>query len=181
MTGTIALSFAAALVVALVALLLYAASRPDTMKIERSVEIHAPAASIHPLINDMQRFNTWNPYNRKDPTMKGSYRGPRAGPGAAYDFDGDKNVGKGSITILEPSAPNRVTMSLVMTAPMACNNTIDFTLSPQGPASTDVTWAMRGPCPFLGKLMGVIFNMDKMVGRDFENGLASLKTLAERR
>lgn len=181
MTGTIALFFAAALAVALVALLLYAASRPDTMQIERSVEIQAPAASIHPLINDMQRFNSWNPYNRKDPTMKGSYRGPQAGPGAAYDFDGDKNVGKGSITIIEPSAPNRVTMTLDMTAPMACHNIIDFTLAPQGATSTDVTWTMRGPCPFLGKLMGVIFNMDKMVGRDFENGLASLKTLAERR
>jgi Polyketide cyclase / dehydrase and lipid transport len=169
------------LLVAVAALLLYAATRPDTMQIQRSLEIQAPAERIRPLINDMQRFNTWNPYNQKDPTMKGTYRGPNAGPGAAYDFDGNKNVGKGSITIIEPSAPNRVTMSLVMTAPMACDNVIDFTLSPQGPGSTDVTWAMRGPCPFLGKLMGVIFNMDKMVGRDFETGLASLKAIAERR
>jgi len=169
------------LAVAVAALLLYAATRPDTLQIQRSMEIQAPAERIRSLINDMQRFNTWNPYNQKDPAMKGTYRGPNAGPGAAFDFDGNKNVGKGSITILEPSAPNRVTMSLVMTAPMACNNTIDFTLSPQGPASTDVTWAMRGPCPFLGKLMGVIFNMDKMVGRDFETGLASLKAIAERR
>jgi Polyketide cyclase / dehydrase and lipid transport len=177
MIAAIALVLAAAVV----ALLLYAATRPDTLQIQRSLEIQAPAERIRPLINDMQRFNTWNPYNQKDPAMKGTYRGPNAGPGAAYDFDGNKNVGKGSITILEPSAPNRVTMSLVMTAPMACNNTIDFTLSPQGPGSTDVTWAMRGPCPFLGKLMGVIFNMDKMVGRDFETGLASLKAIAERR
>ena len=169
------------LAVAVAALLLYAATRPDTLQIQRSMEIQAPAERIRSLINDMQRFNTWNPYNQKDPAMKGTYRGPNAGPGAAFDFDGNKNVGKGSITILEPSAPNRVTMSLVMTAPMACNNTIDFTLSPQGPASTDVTWAMRGPCPFLGKLMGVIFDMDKMVGRDFETGLASLKAIAERR
>ncbi|MBC7993004.1 MAG: SRPBCC family protein [Rhizobacter sp.] len=174
-------AIALVLAVAVVALLLYAATRPDTMQIQRSMEIQAPAERIRSLINDMQRFNTWNPYNQKDPEMKGTYRGPNAGPGAAFDFDGNKNVGKGSITIIEPSEPNRVTMSLVMTAPMACNNVIDFTLSPQGPASTDVTWAMRGPCPFLGKLMGVIFNMDKMVGRDFETGLTSLKAIAERR
>ncbi len=174
-------AIALVLAVAVAALLLYAATRPDTMQIQRSMEIQAPAERIRSLINDMQRFNTWNPYNQKDPTMKGTYRGPNAGPGAAYDFEGNKNVGKGSITIIEPAAPHRVTMSLVMTAPMACDNVIDFTLSPQGPASTDVTWAMRGPCPFLGKLMGVIFNMDKMVGRDFETGLASLKAIAERR
>lgn len=176
MTAAIALAAA----VALAALLLYAATRPDTMKIERSVRIQADADRIKPLINDMQRFNTWNPFARKDPAMKGSYRGPASGPGAAYDFDGNRNVGKGSIQIVEPTGPGRVSMTLDMTAPMACHNLIDFSLAPQG-AATDVTWTMTGPCPFLGKLMGVIFNMDKMVGRDFENGLASLKTLAEQR
>lgn len=170
---------ALAAVVALVALLLYAASRPDTMRIERSVCISAPPHKILPLINELPRFNTWNPYNQKDPAMKGSYRGPSSGPGAGFDFDGNKNVGKGSIQIVEPSGPNRVTMTLDMTAPMVCHNVIDFILDRQGSA-TEVTWAMQGPCPFLGKLMGVIFNMDKMVGRDFENGLAGLKTLAER-
>lgn len=167
------------LAAALAALLSYAASRPDTLQIERSVRIQAPPDKIKPLINDMKRFNTWNPYNQKDPAMKGSYRGPASGPGAGFDFDGNKNVGKGSIQIIPPSAPNRVTMTLDMTAPMACHNVIDFILEPEGNA-TQVTWAMRGPCPFLGKLMGVIFNMDKMVGRDFEAGLAGLKTIAER-
>jgi hypothetical protein len=166
--------------VAIAALLLYAASRPDVIRIERSVHIAAPSERIRPLIDDMQLFNTWNPYNRKDPLMKASYRGPGSGPGAAYDFDGNKNVGKGSIQITEPSGPDRVSMRLDMTAPMACHNAIDFILAPQGDTTTQVTWAMQGPCPFMGKLMGVIFNMDKMVGRDFESGLASLKTLAER-
>jgi len=173
-------AIALAAAVALAALLLYAATRPDTMKIERSVRIQANADRIKPLINDMQRFNSWNPFTRKDPAMKGNYRGPASGPGAAYDFDGNKNVGKGSIQIVEPTGPGRVSMTLDMTAPMACHNLIDFSLAPQG-AATDVTWTMTGPCPFLGKLMGVVFNMDKMVGRDFENGLASLKTLAEQR
>ena len=166
-------------ILAIAALLLFASTRPDIFRVQRSTSIRAPAQAIHPLIGDLQRFNTWNPYNRKDPNMKGSYRGPSSGPGAGFDFDGNKNVGKGSIQIVEPSGPNRVTMTLDMTAPMACHNVIDFILDRQGPA-TEVTWAMQGPCPFLGKLMGVIFNMDKMVGRDFENGLAGLKTLAER-
>jgi hypothetical protein len=175
----IAAIVAGAVVLALAALLIYAATRPDTMRIERSVEIAALPHRILPLINDLQRFNTWNPYNQKDPTMKTRYRGPSAGPGAGFDFDGNKNVGKGSIEIIEPSGPNRVRMTLDMSAPMACHNLIDFILDPQGNI-TQVTWAMQGPCPYLGKLMGVIFDMDKMVGKDFENGLAGLKTIAER-
>lgn len=177
MIAAIALVVAAAIAL----LLLYAATRPDTMRIERSVRIDAGADRIHPLINDMRHFNIWNPYNHKDPTMKASYTGPEAGPGASYAFDGNKNVGKGSIQIIEPAAPDVVRMRLDMTAPMACHNLIDFTLAPLTPHTTQVTWAMTGPCPFIGKLMGVVFNMDKMVGRDFETGLTSLKKLAEQR
>jgi hypothetical protein len=164
---------------AIAALLIHAARRPDVFRVERAVRIAAPSERIRQLINDIHLFNTWNPYNRKDPSMKTTYRGPASGPGAAFDFDGNKNVGKGSIRIVDPTGPDRVSMTLDMTAPMACHNRIDFTLAPQG-NGTQVTWAMQGPCPFMGKLMGVIFNMDKMVGRDFESGLASLKALAER-
>ena len=162
-------------------LLLYAATRPDTMRIERSLRIDAPADKIRPLINDMRHFNIWNPYNHKDPTMKASYHGPEAGPGASYEFDGNKKVGKGSIQIIEPAAPDVVRMRLDMSAPMACSNLIDFSLAPLSLHTTQVTWTMTGPSPFLGKLMGVIFNMDKMMGRDFETGLTSLKKLAEAR
>ena len=112
--------------------------------------------------------------------MKASYRGPNAGPGATFDFDGDKNVGKGSISIVPPRGPGMVSMKLDMLEPMEAHNDIDFRLVPQGDA-TEVTWAMRGASPFLGKLMGIFIDMDKMIGKDFENGLASLKTLAERR
>jgi hypothetical protein len=163
------------------ALLTYAATRPDMFRVERSVTIAAAPETIHPLINDMQRFNTWNPFNKKDPSMKGSYRGPTAGPGAAYDFEGNGNVGKGSVQIVEPTGPSRVSMKLDMTAPMEAHNRIDFTLVPQGANRTQVTWAMQGPSPFIGKVMGVIFDMDKMVGGDFDAGLASLKALAEQR
>ncbi|MBX3622811.1 MAG: SRPBCC family protein [Rhizobacter sp.] len=172
-------TIALVIVLAVGALLIYAATRPDVFRVERSATIAASPDKIQPLINDMQRFNGWNPYAKKDPAMKGTYRGPAAGPGAAFDFDGDKNVGKGSLQIVEPTGPGRVSMKLDMTAPMEAHNLIDFTLAPQA-GGTQVTWSMQGPMPFMGKLMGVIFNMDKMVGKDMESGLASLKALAEK-
>lgn len=173
------ITLAVLLVIALGTLLAYAATKPDTFRFERSVTIAASPDTIHPLINDIKRFNSWNPYNKKDPAMKTAYRGPQAGPGAAYDFEGNGNVGKGTIQIVEPSGPGTVSMRLDMTAPMNASNLIDFTLRPQGPA-TQVTWAMHGPSPFITKVMHTLFDMDKMLGRDFDAGLADLKTLAER-
>lgn len=165
------------LFIALGALLAYAATRPDTFAVQRSTVIQAPAEQVHALIHNLHRFNTWNPYNFKDPNMVLTYRGPEAGPGAAFDFKGNKEVGQGSIEITA-SAPHKVSMRLTMTSPFACLNAIDFLIEPKGQAS-QVTWAMNGPNNYLGKVMGVIFNMDRMVGRDFETGLAKLKTIAE--
>ena len=162
----------------LAALLLFAATRPDTFRVQRTVSIKAAPERLHPLINDLREFNTWNPYNKKDPSMQGSYRGPAAGPGAGFDFQGNKDVGKGSIQIVE-SAPRQVTMKLDMLEPFEGHNIVEFRLAPQGD-STAVTWAMHGPSPFLGKLIGVFMNMDRMIGRDFEAGLADLKARAER-
>jgi Polyketide cyclase / dehydrase and lipid transport len=163
---------------AIAALLLFAATRPDTFQVQRSARIQAPAAKLFGLINDMHQFNTWNPYNRKDPTMHGTYRGPSAGPGAGYDFQGNRDVGKGSLEILA-SQPDKVTMRLDMKEPMAGQNTIEFRLVSQGDA-TEVTWAMHGASPFIAKLAGIFMNMDHMIGRDFEAGLANLKAQAER-
>lgn len=166
------------LVLAIGALLIYAANRPKVMAVQRSALIQAPAEKIHPLINDLHRFNTWNPYEKKDPAIKGSYRGPASGPGAGYDFEGNKDVGKGSIQITSSAAPGQVTMELHMIEPMEGRNTIAFTLAPRGEA-TEVTWAMHGPSPFIARLAGVFFDMDRMIGRDFEAGLANLKRVAE--
>ena len=163
---------------ALAALLVFAASRPGTFRVERSTSIRAPADRIFHLINDLHQFNTWNPFDKKDPNMKGRYRGPAAGPGAGYDFEGNKDVGKGSLEIVEVSNPAKVTMRLDMIVPMTAHNIVEFTLVPNGNA-TDVTWAISGPCPYLARLVGVFFNMDAMIGRDFEAGLAALKARAE--
>lgn len=171
-------TIAIVVVLAIGALLIYAATRPNTFAVQRSTTINATPERLHPLINNLQQFNTWNPYAKKDPQMQISYRGPASGAGAAFDFKGNSNAGTGSITIID-SQPAKITMTLDMTAPLACHNTIEYTLKARG-NQTEVTWAMRGPNPFIGKLMGVIFNMDRMVGQDFETGLASLKARAER-
>jgi Polyketide cyclase / dehydrase and lipid transport len=176
MTKTLILS---AIVLAIAGVLAYAASRPDTFRVQRSASIEATAERLYPLINDMRQFNTWNPYNLKDPNVKGTYRGPASGPGAGYDFQGNKDVGKGSIQIVESSPPQTVTMKLDMIEPFEGHNTVEFTLAPNG-ATTDVTWAMHGPSPFMAKLVGVFMNMDRMIGRDFEAGLANLRAKAEK-
>jgi hypothetical protein len=164
---------------AIAALLIAAALRPDTFEVERTASIRASAAQIHPLINDMAQMNSWNPFIRKDPDIQGHYRGPAAGPGAAYDFEGNREVGSGSVEITA-STPERITMKLDMREPMEGHNIVEFRLAPRGDA-TDVTWAMHGPNTYMSKLMGLVFNMDRMIGGAFEAGLADLKALAERR
>ena len=159
------------------AVLLYAATRPDSFRIARSTTVKAPAGKLHALINDLHQFNTWNPYDRGDPQARGEYAGPGMGPGAIYHFAGGK-YGSGSLRILE-SAPTRVSMELHMREPMDARNQLQFTLQPRGDA-TDVTWSMEGPSPYVSKLIGVFMDMDRMVGSQFESGLADLKQRAER-
>jgi Polyketide cyclase / dehydrase and lipid transport len=169
------------LLLAAVALLLFVASRrPDTFRVTRTAVIKAPAARIFALIDDLQSFNTWNPWLRKDPGTKGTYSGAARGVGAAYAWQG-KKVGSGRMEITASDAQHRLTLSLEFIKPFKAHNTAEFTLQAQGDALTIVTWAMHGPSPFLSKVMGTIFNMDTMIGKDFEAGLANLKLLTEGR
>lgn len=183
MLKSIALILAATLAVAVAALLLYAATRPDTFAIQRCTVIQAPADKLFALIDDLRQYNTWNPYARKDPAMRIDYRGPATGPGAAFDFSGNQDAGKGSVEITGGQAPTRVDMHLHMIEPFEGHNEITFTLTPRGPQgqATEVTWAMHGPAPFISKLVGLFLDMDQMIGRDFEAGLAQLKARAEAR
>ena len=164
-------------VVGVVAVLAYAATRPDTFRVTRTATVQAPPEKLHALINDLRAFSTWNPFEKGDPRTRGEYRGPQAGPGATYQFGGG-SAGDGTLRILE-SAPDRVSMELHMVKPMEARNQVQFILQPRG-AATDVTWQMEGESPFLGKLIGVFMNMDRMVGGQFESGLADLKQRAER-
>lgn len=166
------------LAVVLGGVLVYAASRPDTFSVERRISIDAPPDEIFPLINDLHRFTQWSPYEQKDPSMNRNHSGAALGVGAIYAWDGDGEVGQGSMEITESSEPSRVTIQLDFVRPFKARNIVDFTLVPTGKA-TEVTWAMHGPSPYVSKVMGVFFNMDRMVGRDFESGLVKLKALAE--
>jgi len=166
------------LALAIAAVLAYAATRPDSFRVERTASIKAPPERIFPLIDSLRAGEKWSPYYRKDPAMKGTYSGPESGAGATFDFAGNKDVGSGRVSITGSSPPNRVTMRLQMFKPLAADNVVEFTLVPRG-ATTDVTWAMQGRQPYVGKVMGLVLDMDKMIGTDFATGLASLKSLVE--
>jgi uncharacterized protein YndB with AHSA1/START domain len=166
-----------AVVAAVALLLIYAARRPNSFRVERSARVKASPELVFALINDLHQFNTWNPYEKKDPAIKGQYIGNASGPGAAYAWQGDK-VGVGQMEIVDVAQPERVTMKLDFVKPFEAHNIVEFTVKPQADA-TEVTWAMHGPSPFISKLMGVFFNMDRMIGKDFEDGLGNLKTVAE--
>ena len=161
------------------ALLAYAASRPDTVRVERDIVVKAPPARVFALIDDFHRWADWSPWEKLDPAMKRTHSGAASGKGAVYAWQGNGDVGAGRMEILETSAPARVLIRLDFLEPFAATNTAEYTIVPEGDASR-VTWAMYGPAPFVSKLMQVFVSMDKMVGKDFERGLADLKALAER-
>jgi uncharacterized protein YndB with AHSA1/START domain len=167
------------LAVVIVALLIYARSKPDAFRVQRTKEINAPADRIFPLITSLKSMNTWNPFVEPDPAIKIAYLGPESGKGAAHTWSGNSKVGEGRIEITEAVPPARVAMRLVMVKPMKADNVVEFTLAPNG-AGTSVTWAMSGKQPLLGKLMSMFIDCDRMVGSQFEKGLASLKAIAER-
>ncbi len=171
------LTIIAIIVVALLAVLIYAATKPDSFGVQRATAINAPPEKIFPLINDLHAHTTWSPFE-KDPNMKRTHSGAPQGTGAVYEWEGDRKVGSGRIAIAD-STPSNITMILDMFKPFKAHNTVNFMLEPQGTA-TRVTWAMRGKQPYMAKLMSTFINCDKMVGSQFEEGLAKLKALAER-
>jgi hypothetical protein len=165
--------------VLLTALLAYAATLPDTFRVERAVSVNAAPEKIFPLISDLRGWNAWSPYEKKDPAMHKRYSGAASGKGAAMEWEGNKDVGKGRLEITDAVPSAKVAMRLHMLAPMEAENDVQFTLNRQGDA-TAVTWAMQGAMPYVSKLVSVFIDMDAMIGKDFEAGLASLKNLAER-
>jgi uncharacterized protein YndB with AHSA1/START domain len=161
-----------------VGILIYAAMLPKHFRVSRSIAINAPPETIFPLINDLRRFNEWNPFAKRDPTIVINCDGPESGTGARYAWEGKGSSGKGSSAITDATPPSRVNMRLDMEKPMEGHPDIVFTLQPNGTA-TEVVWAMAGPYPYLNRIMGTICNMDKMIGGTFDSGLADLKALAE--
>jgi polyketide cyclase/dehydrase/lipid transport protein len=158
--------------------LLAAATRPNEFRVQRTASIQAAPEKIFPHINDLRRFNTWNPFEKKDPNLKGSYSGAASGAGAAYAFEGNKDVGRGRIEITGSSPGSEVRMKLDFLSPFEAHNFVEFTLRPKGD-STSVTWAIHGPMPFVSKLFSMFCDMDAMIGKEFEQGLAELKSIVE--
>jgi hypothetical protein len=166
------------IVAAIAAVLVYAATRPDSFRVQRSVTIHAPPEKIFALIDTLPNWAQWSPYEKLDPAMKRSFEGPDSGKGAVYGWDGNDKAGAGRMQIIESAAPSRVLIQLDFSRPFEGHNTAEFALTPAGD-STTVVWAMYGPSPYISKLMGVFFNLDQMIGKDFETGLANLKSITE--
>lgn len=167
------------LAVGVAGVLVFALTKPDTFRVERSLAVKAPADAIYPVVADFRRWTAWSPYENRDPTMKRTFGGTAEGKGATYAWDGNSKVGAGHMEILEASGPSKLRIKLDFERPFEGHNTAEFTFVPQGDA-TLVTWAMYGPAPFLSKVMQVFINMDSMIGKDFEAGLASLKKLTEK-
>jgi uncharacterized protein YndB with AHSA1/START domain len=164
-------------VVAVVAVLAFAATRPNTFRVARSTVIKAPPEKIYALIEDFHKWRGWSPYENLDPVLTRTYGGPASGLGATYAWVGNK-AGTGRMEIVKAAAPTELNISLDFTKPFEAHHKAIFTLVPEGDG-TRVTWAMEGASPFMFKLMGLVFNMDKMIGKDFETGLARLKAEAE--
>jgi len=169
-----------ALVLAAVAFLAYVAAQPAEFRITRTRAVSASPEALFALINDLHGFNRWNPFALGDPALKIDYSGPQAGPGAAYIWDSTGKTGQGRLEITESSPSSQVAMRIDFRKPFQAHNEITFLIAPEGSSTTRVTWTMTGRNAFLNKLMGTIFNMDRMVGGEFDKGLANLKSIAER-
>ena len=171
-------TIAGVIVIAIAAVLLYAATLPDTFRIERTATIAAPPERVFLHVNDFHRWTAWSPWEKKDPAMQRTHSGAPAGQGAVYAWDGNQKVGQGRMEITESTQPSRVRIQLDFLKPFEARNTAEFTFAPAGDG-TQVTWAMYGPTPYLSKVMQVFMSMDRMVGPDFEAGLANLKQVVE--
>jgi hypothetical protein len=167
------------LAIAIAIVLILAATKPDTLRVQRATSIKAPADKIFALINDFHQWVTWSPYENKDPAMKRAYSGAESGKGAVYAWDGNNNVGSGRMEILETAVPAKIVIKLDFFKPFEGHNTAEFTMLPQGDV-TNLTWTMTGPAVFMSKVMQVFMNLDNMIGRDFEVGLANLKKITEK-
>ena len=170
---------AVVLAVVIAAVLVLAATKPNTLRVQRAISINAPPDRIFPLINDFHQWVTWSPYENKDPAMKRTYDGADSGKGAVYAWDGNKNVGSGRMEILDISVPSKIVIKLDFFKPFEGHNTAEFTMLPQGDV-TNLTWVMHGPAVLMTRVMQVFISLDHMIGRDFEVGLANLKKLTEK-
>lgn len=166
------------LVIVLAGLCAYAASLPDDYAIDRTLTIKAAPEKIFAQLNDFHAWEAWSPWIKLDPNAKTTFEGPKSGTGAKMRWDGNNQIGTGSMTISESHPSHHIAYQLVFEKPMPGEALSEFTLVPQK-EGTRVTWSMSGKRDFLGKLIGVLVNCDKMIGDKYEEGLANLKTVVK--
>ena len=169
----------AAVAAIVVVFLLVVAMQPDDFRIERSATMRAPAPAAFAQVNDFQNWRAWSPWEKVDPALKRTYEGPKAGTGAIYAWQGNKDIGEGRMTITDSRPGELVRIKLEFFKPFAAVNQADFTFKPSG-ENTTVTWTMTGQNNFLSKAICLFVSMDKMVGGMFEQGLTQMKTVVER-
>lgn len=170
---------AIAVVVLLVGVLVLAAMKPDVFRVQRTTVIKAPPEKLFALLEDFNNWSAWSPYEKFDPDMKRTISGAAKGKGAVYEWEGKGKAGAGRMEILDSTPHSKITIKLDFTKPFEAHNTAEFSFEPEGDA-TRVTWAMHGPNRFIAKIMQVFSDMDRMIGKDFETGLANLKAIAEK-
>ena len=165
--------------VLIVGVLAFAATKPDTFSVQRSASIKAPPEKIFAVVNDFHRWTDWSPWEKLDPAMKRTRSGAASGKGAVYAWEGNSKAGAGRMEIIESTPASKVGIQLDFIKPFEGHNIAEFTFAPESDA-TRVTWTMHGPTPFISKVMQVFVSMDTLIGKDFEAGLANLKTLTEK-
>lgn len=179
MIKKIALAAVALLAVFVLGVLGLAATRPDSFAVERSTIISASPEEIYAQLADFHRWEAWSPWEKLDPAMKRKYSGAARETGAIYEWEGNDKAGKGRMAIREATAPTKLVINLDFLVPFEAHNVTEFTLAPEGDAQK-LTWRMSGPSPFISKVLGLFMDMDAMIGKDFETGLANLKALVEK-
>lgn len=162
----------------IVGVLGYATTQPDSFRVQRTEKIDALPEVVYAQLIDFHKWEAWSPWEKLDPTMTRTYGGAESGVGATYAWEGNSDVGAGTMEIIGADPFSRVQVKLDFIEPFEGHNQTVFTLVPNG-ASTDVTWMMEGPSPYLTKVMTVFMSMDKMIGKDFESGLANLRSVSE--
>ncbi len=158
----------------------YASTRPSDFHIERVQRIEASSATVYAQIEDMHAWAAWSPWEKLDPTMKRSFSGAPKGVGAIYEWEGNKDVGQGRMTITEAVPGARIVQKLEFIKPFEATNKTMFAIAPDGDKAVKLTWSMDGHNNLGMKVFGLFMNMDKQVGGDFEKGLASIKAIAEK-
>jgi hypothetical protein len=166
------------IVAVLVLLFIVISMRPAEFRVSRSATMAAPQSTVFAQVNDFRKWEVWSPWAKLDPNAKNSFEGPSSGTGSTFRWDGDKNVGQGSMTIVESRPHDLIRIKLDFLRPFVGTNEVTFNFKPEG-ERTAVTWSMAGKNNFISKAISLVFDCEKMTGGMFEQGLATLKSVVE--